>query len=86
VFTTLIGTSDLAERVGVTDDLSWVVVDVRHDLAQPDAWGNDAYRKGHISGARFAHLDRDLSATKTGTRFWCVRRAVMRPHSRGFTS
>ena len=66
MFTTLIGTSDLAERVGVTDDLSWVVVDVRHDLAQPDAWGNDAYRKGHISGARFAHLDRDLSATKTG--------------------
>jgi thiosulfate/3-mercaptopyruvate sulfurtransferase len=66
VFTTLIGTSDLAQRVGHAADPSWVVVDVRHDLAQPDGWGDDAYRQGHVPGARFAHLDRDLSGVKTG--------------------
>jgi hypothetical protein len=34
VFTTLIGTSELAARLA---DPALVVVDVRHDLAQPDA-------------------------------------------------
>jgi len=63
MFTTLIGTSDLAARL---DDPSVVIVDVRHDLAQPDDWGMSQFRVGHIPGARFAHLDRDLSAAKTG--------------------
>ena len=49
------------------DDPSLVIVDVRHDLAQPDAGAKSQYRLGHIPGARFAHLDRDLSAPKTGT-------------------
>ena len=40
---------------------------MRHDLAQPETWGEAQYRAGHIPGARFAHLDRDLSAPKTGT-------------------
>jgi thiosulfate/3-mercaptopyruvate sulfurtransferase len=66
VFTTLIGTSELAARIGATSNPSWVVVDVRHDLAQPEAWGENAYRQGHLPGARFAHLDRDLSGAKTG--------------------
>ena len=65
MFTTLIGTADLAARVGAGGDPSWVVVDVRHDLAQPD-WGESAYRQGHLPSARFAHLDRDLSGVKTG--------------------
>ena len=63
MFTTLIGTADLAARIG---DPSVVIVDVRHDLAQPDAWGGNAYRQGHLPEARFAHIDRDLSAPKTG--------------------
>ena len=63
MFTTLISTSDVAARLG---DPSLIVVDVRHDLAQPDAWGENAYGQGHVPGARFAHLDRDLSAAKTG--------------------
>jgi thiosulfate/3-mercaptopyruvate sulfurtransferase len=66
MFTTLISTSDLAARVCVPGDASLVVVDVRHDLAQPDAWGENAYRDSHLPGARFAHLDRDLSGAKTG--------------------
>ncbi len=61
---TLISTADLAAAL---DDPLLVIVDVRHDLAQPDAWGEAQYRAGHIRGARFAHLDRDLSAPKTGT-------------------
>jgi thiosulfate/3-mercaptopyruvate sulfurtransferase len=63
MFTTLISTGELAARLA-TPDL--VVVDVRHDLAQPDAWGEAQYREGHVPGARFAHLDRDLAAPKTG--------------------
>ena len=63
MFTTLIGTSELAARLA---DPALVVVDVRHDLAQPDAWGESAYRESHVPGARFAHLDRDLSGVKSG--------------------
>src|SRR5215831_12478793 len=62
-FTTLIGTGDLAPHL---DDPSFVIIDVRHDLAQPEHFGEDAYAKGHIPNASFVHLDRDLSARKTG--------------------
>ena len=44
----------------------WIVFDCRHDLAAPAA-GEALYRTAHIGGARFAHLDRDLSGAKTGT-------------------
>ncbi len=40
--------------------------DCRHDLANPDL-GEQQYLEAHIPGAQFAHLDRDLSAPKTGT-------------------
>lgn len=63
MYTTLISTATLAEHL---DDPSYVIVDVRHDLAQPDTWGESQYRLGHLPGARFAHMDRDLSAPKTG--------------------
>ena len=61
--TTLISTGELAAHL---DDPSFVIVDVRHDLAQPDTLGESQYRASHIPGARFAHIDRDLSAPKTG--------------------
>ncbi|QEL64275.1 thiosulfate sulfurtransferase [Oryzomicrobium terrae] len=41
------------------------VVDCRHDLANPAA-GEAAYGVGHIPGAVFAHLDRDLSGAMNG--------------------
>jgi thiosulfate/3-mercaptopyruvate sulfurtransferase len=63
MYTTLISTAELAAHL---EDRGFVIVDVRHDLAQPDTWGESQYRSGHIPGARFAHLDRDLSAPKTG--------------------
>ncbi len=54
------------ELAGHLDDPSWVVFDCRHDLMAPAA-GEAMYRVEHIAGARFAHLDRDLSGPKDGT-------------------
>ncbi|MEO8718328.1 MAG: sulfurtransferase [Burkholderiales bacterium] len=52
-----------------TDELArhpeWRVFDCRHDLMKPEL-GERLYREAHIPGATFAHLDRDLSAPKTG--------------------
>ena len=46
-------------------DPDWVIVDCRFELPRPD-WGQEQYRLGHIPGAVYAHLDRDLSGPKTG--------------------
>ena len=59
-FTTLITPTDLAQHL---DDPNWVVLDCRHDLGDPNA-GRKAYSEGHVPGARFAHLDFDLSGSK----------------------
>ena len=48
------------------DDPALVVVDVRANLMDP-AWGRVRYREGHLPGAVFADIDRDLSGEKTGT-------------------
>jgi thiosulfate/3-mercaptopyruvate sulfurtransferase len=58
--TTLISAAELAAHL---DDTNWVVVDCRHDLANPNA-GRDGYAIAHIPGAQFAHLDSDLSGAK----------------------
>ncbi|HEY0818301.1 MAG TPA: sulfurtransferase [Rhizobacter sp.] len=42
-----------------------VLLDCSFDLADTAA-GEQAYAEGHLPGARYAHLDRDLSAPKTG--------------------
>ncbi len=55
----LISPAELAQRL---DDPAWVVVDCRFVLTDPDA-GRTAYRHGHIPGARYAHLDKDLART-----------------------
>jgi thiosulfate/3-mercaptopyruvate sulfurtransferase len=47
-------------------DEDWVVIDCRFDLTDPGR-GEQLYLDGHIPGARYVHLDRDLSGTKTGT-------------------
>lgn len=60
--TTLVSSAELAAHL---DDPAWVVFDCRHDLAKPD-FGAQEYAKAHIPGARFLHLDRDLSAPTTG--------------------
>ncbi len=55
----------LVTTEGLAQNPDWRVFDCRHDLANPD-WGRAEYEKSHIPGARYAHLDRDLSAPKTG--------------------
>jgi thiosulfate/3-mercaptopyruvate sulfurtransferase len=57
-YTTLISTAELADNINNPD---WVVFDCRFSLADSDA-GGKAYRQGHIPGARFAHLNNDLSS------------------------
>jgi thiosulfate/3-mercaptopyruvate sulfurtransferase len=61
-FTTLVTVETLHDQLF---NQKWVVIDVRHDLADPQA-GPRAYAAGHIPGAGFAHIDRDLSGKKTG--------------------
>src|SRR5688572_14032386 len=61
-YTTLVSPADLASHL---DNADWVVCDCRHDLADVEA-GRRAYNEAHLPGARFVHLDTDLSAPKTG--------------------
>ena len=62
IHTTLVSTAELAAHI---DDPVWVVFDCRHDLAKPES-GALEYAAAHVPGARFLHLDRDLSATPSG--------------------
>lgn len=43
----------------------WVLLDCRFNLDEPN-YGEGAYRKGHIPGAHYLHLDYHLSGVKTG--------------------
>ena len=61
-FTTLVDVATLAAHV---DDPQWLVIDVRHQLADT-GYGERAYAAGHIPGAIFLHCDRDLSGAMTG--------------------
>lgn len=56
-FTTLISAAELAEHV---DDATWVIVDCRFALDQPER-GRQDYERAHIPGAVYAHLNDDLS-------------------------
>jgi thiosulfate/3-mercaptopyruvate sulfurtransferase len=60
-YTTVVDADTLRPNVG---NPAWRIIDCRHDLLRPDA-GRQAYADGHIAGAVFAHLDRDLSGPKT---------------------
>ncbi|MGB4064483.1 MAG: sulfurtransferase [Azonexus sp.] len=61
-FTTLVDVATLQAHV---DDPNWLVVDVRHQLANT-GYGERVYAEGHIPGAVFLHCDRDLSGPMTG--------------------
>jgi thiosulfate/3-mercaptopyruvate sulfurtransferase len=58
-FATLIDTESLSRH-------DFVVIDCRFRLDDP-GWGEREYAAGHIPGAGYAHLDRDLSGAKTGS-------------------
>ena len=57
-FTTLIGAAVLRDRLA---EPGLAVIDCRFDLADPEG-GRRAYLQGHIPRARYADLNRDLSA------------------------
>ena len=61
-YATLIGASDLAQRI---HDPDWVVIDCRFDLTNPD-FGRQAYLEAHLPGAFFLDLETELSSPKTG--------------------
>jgi len=61
-YTTLISAAELARHL---QDPNCILIDCRHDLTDPDA-GRNAYAAAHIPGARFAHLDTDLSDKSPG--------------------
>ena len=60
-YTTLIEPAELLPHL---PDPQWAVVDCRFDLSEPAA-GMRRYAAGHIPGARYAHLDNDLSGPVT---------------------
>lgn len=63
-YTTLISVAQLRELQKQPKDL--LLFDCSFDLVQPDA-GLAQYQAGHIPGALYAHLNRDLSAAHAGT-------------------
>ena len=63
-YTTLIDAAQL--RSLMNEHAPLVVLDASFDLADPGA-GERSYRERHLPGAHYVHLDRDLSAPKTGT-------------------
>ena len=63
MYQTLISTSQLLTCL---TDPSWVVVDCRYDLRNKE-WGLEQYLTGHIPGAVYASLSKDLSGPKTAT-------------------
>ena len=59
-FKTLIRADELAQQLPAV-----LLIDASFDLADTGA-GEAAHARGHIPGAHYLHLDRDLSAAKTG--------------------
>lgn len=64
-WTTLVSPQDLAAALDGRSPP--VVVDTRFSLAAPEA-GEAAYRAARVPGARYAHLDRDLSGPRNDPR------------------
>ncbi len=57
-FTTLVSCKELSEHL---HDPEWIIVDCSFTLSDLSA-GRQAYEREHIPGARYAHLDDDLSS------------------------
>jgi thiosulfate/3-mercaptopyruvate sulfurtransferase len=62
-FSTLVSPDQLAQHL---HDPQWVIIDCRFALTRPES-GRQAYAKAHIAGARYAHLNEDLSGAVTPT-------------------
>jgi thiosulfate/3-mercaptopyruvate sulfurtransferase len=60
-WSSLVDVASLAEAI---DDPDLVLLDVRHQL-KDRSWGLKQFEQSHLPGARFAHVDEDLSARPT---------------------
>lgn len=60
-YTTLVDTDTLGSKL---QDPRWIIFDCRFVLTDVEA-GRRAYSEGHVPGARYAHLDEDLSSPIT---------------------
>lgn len=72
MFDTLVETEVLAAHLG---DPAWALFDCRNTLTDPAA-GPQAYAAGHIMGAHYLHLERDLSSPVTA---WSGRHPLPDP-------
>lgn len=61
-YSTVISCADLAAHL---HDPDWRIIDCRHQLSDV-GYGEKVYAEGHLPGAFFLHLDRDLSSPMTG--------------------
>jgi thiosulfate/3-mercaptopyruvate sulfurtransferase len=62
-FTTVVSSDQLSRYL---DDPDWIVFDCRFTLTNTEA-GRASYQQGHIPGARYVHLDDDMSSAVTPT-------------------
>lgn len=62
-YETLISVTDLHALLAAGEDV--LILDCEFELGAPDK-GREAYRAGHLPGARYAHLDDDLAAPPEG--------------------
>ena len=62
-YSTVVSCAKLAEHL---NDPAWRIFDCRHLLSDV-GYGEKAYAEGHLPGAFFLHLDRDLSGPMTGS-------------------
>ena len=60
---TLVSCAELAAHL---NDPDWRVFDCRHQLSDV-TYGERVYGEGHLPGALFMHLDRDLSSAMNGS-------------------
>ncbi|MXX98473.1 MAG: sulfurtransferase [Gammaproteobacteria bacterium] len=61
MYTTIISASELFAQL---DNPKWIIFDCRFNVTQPQ-WGREQYDTGHIPGAFYCDLDKDLSSPPT---------------------
>ena len=61
MYTTIISAPKLFEQL---DNPQWLIFDCRFNVTQPQ-WGREQYDGGHIPGALYCDLDKDLSSPPT---------------------
>ena len=65
-YTTIISAAELQDLLADGTAGAPLLLDCRFDLAAPDA-GEAEFSKGHLPGAHYIHLDRDLAAPPSGS-------------------